>query len=171
MKDRLHNVLKFVDHNRYTVTAAVIFILMMGFVVSLTGCEAMTPGLAESKEGTSPKVTRAEFVRQAMMGEKDIAIRRIELEAQLAAFNEEIKTFNVRVAAGQEDLLRQEEFKQRLLDTVGLVAMSATEGTLNPAALVPIGIGLLGGALGLGTSADNRRKDKVITTLKTPAAA
>ena len=84
----------------------------------------------------------------------------------MAAFNEEIKAFNQRVAAGLEDLARQDAFKAELLDTIGVVAIGATEGTLNPAALVPIGIGLLGGALGLGTSADNRRKDKVITDLK-----
>jgi len=164
MKDVLHKVLKVVDHNRYSIAAAVVFVLTMGFVVSLTGCEAMTAGLADD---AAPKVTRAEFQRQALIGEKDIAVRRIELDAQLAAFNEEVKAFNDRIIAGQQDLQRQDEFKQQLLDTVGLVAISATEGTLNPTALVPIAIGLLGGAVGLGTAADNRRKDKVITELKT----
>jgi len=170
MKDQLHNVLNFVDHNRYTVAAAVVFVLTMAFAVSLTGCEAMTPGLTETPAGTVPKVTRAEFQRQALIGEKNLAVRRIELESHLAAFNEEVKAFNDRITAGQQDLQRQDEFKQQLLDTVGLVAMSATEGTLNPAALVPIGIGLLGGALGLGTSADNRRKDSVISALKKASA-
>jgi len=46
------------------------------------------------------------------------------------------------------------------------VITTAAEGTLNPAALIPIGIGLLGGALGLGTAADNRRKDAVIKKIK-----
>ena len=164
MNDVLHKVLKVVDHNRYSIAAAVVFVLTMGFVISLTGCEAMTYGLAK---GAAPKVTRAEFQRQALIGEKDIAVRRIELDAQLAAFNEEVKAFNDRIIAGQQDLQRQDAFKQQLLDTVGLVAISATEGTLNPTALVPIAIGLLGGALGLGTAADNRRKDQVITELKT----
>ena len=166
--DALHNVLKWLDHNRYTVASVVIFILTMGIVIGLTGCEAQTMGLAAATDGSVQEVSRTEFERQALVGEKDFAVRRIELDGLVAAFNEEVKAFNERVQAGLDDLARQDAFKQELLDTIGVVAIGATEGTLNPAALVPIGIGLLGGALGLGASADNRRKDKVITDLKTP---
>lgn len=168
-KDIVHTTLKWIDHNRYAVASMIAFIVAMGFMIHLTGCEATTAGLMTTADGQTPKVSRSEFQRQALVGEKDLAVQRIELEAQIAAFNEEIRAFNERVAAGLEDLDRQDAFKQQLLDTVGLVAVSATEGTLNPAALIPIGIGLLGGALGIGTAADNRRKDKVITDLKTAA--
>lgn len=170
--DVVHTVLNFVDHNRYAVASVLVFILAMGLVLNLTGCQATTAGLITTADGQTPKVSIAEFQRQALVGEKDFAVHRIELDAQIAAFNEEVKTFNDRVAAGLDDLTRQEEFKQQLVDTLGMVAVNVTEGTFNPTALVPIGIGLLGGALGLGTSADNRRKDKVITNLKaTPSAA
>ena len=167
-KDIVHTTLKWMDHNRYAVASVIAFVLAMGLVLHLTGCEATTAGLAN---GDAPQVSRSEFQRQALVGEKDLAVRRIELEAQMAAFNEEVNAFNQRVDAGQDELARQDAFKQQLLDTVGLVAVSATEGAFNPAALVPIGIGLLGGALGLGTAADNRRKDHVITELKSPPAA
>ena len=167
--DVVHTALNFMDHNRYTIASVLVFVLAMGLVVHLTGCQARTTGLVTTADGQTPKVSSAEFQRQALVGEKDFAVQRIELDGQIAAFNEEVKTFNERVAAGLEDLQRQNEFKQQLLETVGMVAVSATEGTLNPTALVPIGIGLLGGALGLGTSADNRRKDKVITDLKAAA--
>ncbi len=166
-KDIVHTTLKWMDHNRYAVASVIAFVLAMAFVLHLTGCEATTAGLVN---GDAPKVTRSEFQRQALTGEKDLAVQRIELEAQMAAFNEEVKLLNQRIEAGQEDLAWQDAFKQQLLDTVGLVATSATEGTFNPAALVPIGIGLLGGALGMGTAADNRRKDHVITELKSPTA-
>jgi hypothetical protein len=170
--DILHKVFNWMDHNRYTVASIVIFIVMMGMVVSLSGCESLTPGLAVGADGTAVKVDRPEFERQALVGEKDFALRRIELDSSVAQFNEEVQAFNERVQLGLEDLEKQDQFRQQILDTIGMVATSATEGTLNPAALVPIGIGLLGGALGLGTSADNRRKDKVITSLKiNPAAA
>ena len=168
-KDMVHNALKWIDHNRYAVASVLVFVLAMGFVIHLTGCQAMTAGLVTTADGAAPQVSRSEFQRQALVGEKDFAVQRIELDAQIAAFNEEVRAFNERVAAGLDDLQRQDEFKQQLLETVGLIAVSATEGTLNPAALVPIGIGLLGGALGLGTSADNRRKDKVIVDLKAAA--
>ncbi|HPC65345.1 MAG TPA: hypothetical protein P5175_06220 [Anaerohalosphaeraceae bacterium] len=164
--DVLHSVFNWLDHNRYTVASVVIFILTMSIVVSMTGCESATTGLSVAADGTAPKVSRSEFERQALVGEKDFSVKRIELDGQVAAFNEEVNAFNERVQTGLDDLTRQDEFKQQLLDTIGVVAIGATDGTLNPAALVPIGIGLLGGALGLGTSADNRRKDKVITDLK-----
>jgi hypothetical protein len=170
-KDLLHNVFNWMDHNRYTIASALIFILTMGIVVSLAGCESATLGLAASTDGAPVEVSRSEFERQALVGEKDFSIRRIELDSLVAKFNEEVKAFNQRVQAGLDDLARQDEFRQQIVDTIGLVATSATEGSLNPAALVPIGIGLLGGALGLGTSADNRRKDRVITNLKTTGAA
>lgn len=170
-KDMLHKVFNWMDHNRYTLLSVLIFIILMGMVVSLAGCESVTLGLSAQADGSPAKVTRSEFERQALATEKDFALRRIELDSLVAQFNEEIKAFNEQVQAGLDDLARQDQFRGQILDTIGLVATSATEGTLNPAALVPIGIGLLGGALGLGTSADNRRKDKVITDLKTSGAA
>jgi len=169
--DVVHNVLKWLDHNRYTVTSVLLFILAMGIVVGMTGCQSATMGLAVSADGSTGPVSRSEFERQALVGEKDLAVRRIELDGQVAAFNEEVATFNERVQLGLDDLQRQDAFKAELFDTLGVVAIGAAEGTLNPTALVPIGIGLLGGALGLGTSADNRRKDKVIGNLKTGVAA
>ncbi|MDH4201496.1 MAG: hypothetical protein OEV87_01205 [Phycisphaerae bacterium] len=169
--DVLHSVLNWMDHNRYTIASVLVFILTMGIVVNLSGCESATSGLVAAADGTAVKVSRSEFQRQALVGEKDFAVRRIELDGLAAKFNEEIKAFNERIQAGLDDLQRQDEFKQQLFDTIGVVAIGATEGTLNPTALVPIGIGLLGGALGLGTSADNRRKDKVITDLKINALA
>ena len=165
--DVLHSITNWIDHNRYTVASVLMFIVALGIIFSLTGCESTTGALAATTEdATVVKVTRSEFQHQALVGEKDFAIRRIQLDGLVAVFNEEVAAFNAQVQAGLEDLLRQDLFKQQLLETLGGVAISATEGTLNPTALVPIAIGLLGGALGLGTSADNRRKDKVISTLK-----
>ena len=166
-KDLLHSITNWIDHNRYTVASILVFMVALGIIFSLTGCESTTTALAATTEDAAVvKVTRSEFQHQALVGEKDLAIRRIELDGLVAVFNEEVAAFNAQVQAGLEDLLRQDLFKQQFLETVGGVAISATEGTLNPTALLPIAIGLLGGALGLGTSADNRRKDKLISTLK-----
>lgn len=170
--DVMHKVMNWIDHNRYTVLSIVLFILTMGAVVAMTGCESTTAGLVMKTDGAPPvKVNRSEFQRQALLTEKDFTVQRLQLDMQTAAFNEEVKAFNQQVQVGLEDLQRQDEFKQQLLDTVGIVAVGAADGTLNPASLVPIGIGLLGGALGLGTSADNRRKDKLITDLKANGTA
>ena len=111
-------------------------------------------------------MTRTEFNRQVITVEKTLALKRVDLDAQVATFNEEVDAFNAQVDAGLEDLEKQDQFRSEVLETVGLVATQAAEGSLNPISLIPIGIGLLGGALGLGAAADNRRKDKVIDTLK-----
>jgi len=165
--DVLHKLTNWIDHNRYTVLSLIFFVIAMGSVIAITGCESTTAGLVTTNEAIPDKVSRSEFQRQALITEKDFSIRRLELDQQTAVFNEEVKAFNEQVQLGLEDLQRQDEFKQQLLETAGVVITGATDGTLNPASLIPIGIGLLGGALGLGTSADNRRKDKLITNLKT----
>ena len=93
----------------------------------------------------------------------------IWVPALVAAYNEEVNAFNVQVQAGNEDLDQQDEFRSNILETVGSVAIQAAEGGLNPVSLIPIAVGLFGGALGLGASADSLRKNKVIKNLKNGA--
>jgi len=163
----LHRMFQWLDHNRWLVISLVIFAVVLGGAVSVVGCKSTTAGLIEGVDGTPPvQVDRVEFNRQAATVEKDLAIRRVELDGQIAVFNEEVAAFNSRVESGLEDLDEQDEFRSEILNTIGLVATQAAEGSLNPISLIPLGIGLLGGALGLGISADNRRKDRVITDLK-----
>ncbi|MBN2559920.1 MAG: hypothetical protein JXQ75_03195 [Phycisphaerae bacterium] len=170
--DLLHRSLTWLDHNRWTVISILLFALLVGGTLSTVGCQSTTAGLTPMEPGQAPlKVDRGEFHRQTAQGEKDLALRRVQLDAQLAAYNEEVAAFNERVEAGLGDLDRQDELRAQLLETVGVVATGAAEASLNPVSLIPLGIGLLGGALGLGTAADNRRKDRVITDLKTTTTA
>ncbi|MBN2377066.1 MAG: hypothetical protein JXD22_11735 [Sedimentisphaerales bacterium] len=165
--DVLSKILKWLDHNRYLVIAFALAVVAMAGVVSMIGCESATMSLFNSDDGTpTAKVGRAEFNRQVITGEKNFAIKRIELEAQVTAFNEEVAAFNKQAEAGSEDLDRQDEFRQEIMNTVALVATQAAEGTLNPVSLIPLGIGIFGGFMGLGLAGDNRRKDGVITDLK-----
>ena len=165
--DLLHRTLKWLDHNRWTVISILLFALLVGCALTTVGCQSTTAGLIAAAPGEPPaKVDRGEFHRQTAQVEKDLALRRVQLDAQLAAYNEEVTAFNSQVQSGQEELDRQDVLRAQLLDIVGVVATGAAEGTLNPVSLIPLGIGLLGGALGLGAAADNRRKDRVITGLK-----
>lgn len=167
MKDYVHALLKFIDYNRYTVAAAMVFIVTLALAVSLAGCQATTPALlTDTPNAPAPKVSRAEFERQALLAEKDLTVKRLALNAQIDALNAEIQTFNQRLQAGLDDLNRQDEFRAQLLDTLSVAAANAAGGTLNPVALIPIGFGLLGSALGLGAAADNRRKDALIQQMK-----
>lgn len=168
--DLLHSALKWLDHNRWTFFSIVACILIFAAFVGVAGCESTTAALFAPTDGSAAaKIDRAEFARQADTAQKDLALRRVAIDADLAAYNEEVKAFNQRVDAGLEDLDRQDEFRAEILNTVSLVAANAAGGTLNPVSLIPIGVGLLGGALGLGAAADNRRKDRLITDLKQPS--
>jgi hypothetical protein len=164
-KDLLHKVLEVIDHNRYTVISAALFVALMLGITGVVGCDATTTGITNGAP-----VTRQVFDRQVIESEKNLTVQRIGLENAVAAFNAEIEAFNARVEAGYDDLERKEVFRAEVINTVGGVITTAAEGTLNPAALIPIGIGLLGGALGLGTAADNRRKDAVIKKIKVDEA-
>ena len=82
----------------------------------------------------------------------DQKITRMELETQVA-------TYNLQVEAAVKDLDRQDLFKQELV-TVGVAVAEA--GGVAPAG---VGVGVL--VLGLlGVSADNRKKNSIIETLK-----
>lgn len=164
MKDMLHNLLKYVDHNRYAVSSIVAFIVIMAMILGTIGCDVTTQGLHNGP------VTRTEFDRQVITAERDLTLGRIELERAVLAFNAEVAAFNSRVEMGYEDLEKKEAFRAEVINTIGGVITSAAEGTLNPTALIPIGIGLFGGLVGLGMGADNRRKDRVIKNLRVTEA-
>lgn len=164
--DVLSNTLKWLDHNRYTVISALLFAVLFSLLIGIVGCESQTTGLIQNNEGRHLAVNRMEFERQVIDAEKEYAIERVQLDSKVAAFNEKIAAFNKQVESGLNDLDQQDQFREQILDTIGLVATEAAEGSINPVSLIPIGIGLLGASLGLGTSADNRRKDQVISNLK-----
>jgi hypothetical protein len=164
--DVLNSLLKWLDYNRYTVLSILMFAIILGGVVGFVGCQSTTTALTPAANGSFAKVDRSEFNRQAATVDKQLAIKRIELDAQAAAFNKEVDAFNIQVQAGIADLDKQDAFRQELVNTVGLVATQAAQSSLNPVSLLPIGIGLMGTALGLGAAADNRRKDTVIAALK-----
>ena len=67
--DVLHSVLNWLDHNRYTLASVLVFILTMGIVVNLSGCESATSGLVAASDGATQKVSRSEFQRQVLVGE------------------------------------------------------------------------------------------------------
>ena len=160
MKDLLHGLLTWIDHNRYVVISLVLSALLIGGMFGALGCSSMTLGLG------GDKVTRIEFNREAAEAKTDLAVRKIQLESALTEFNVEVAKLNADIAAGLADLDKQDTVRAGILELVGTTAPQIAAGTLNPWALLPIGIGLFGGLMGLGTAADNRRKDAVIAATK-----
>jgi hypothetical protein len=161
--DLLHKFLKAIDHNRWTVISIIVFALIMTGIVTSIGCQSKTMALV----GPPEQVNRQTFNTQVIEAQGALAIKKVQLDAQVASYNEEVNTFNAKVEAGETDLDKQDEFRQQIVDVVGLIATeAATTGGLNLTALIPLGIGLGGAMLGLGLGGDNRRKDKEITKLK-----
>jgi hypothetical protein len=109
---------------------------------------------------------RVELDLLADQARRDAAGRQAELAAMAAAYNTRVESASAQASIARLDFERQDEFKIALLEAGGLVVGQAATGTFNPVSLVPLAIGLLGGAWGLGNKLDNRRKDVVIADLK-----
>lgn len=133
--DWLHKLLKWLDYNRWTVIAGIMFIVLFAGIATTVGCQSRTLGLIPSQDGEVVKVDRMEFNQQVITVQKDVAVKKATLDAQATAYNEEVKEINAKIEAGLSDLDKQDEFKQQLLDTVGTVATQAASGGLNPTAV------------------------------------
>lgn len=162
MKDWFHKLLKVVDHNRYTLAGVLFAVLGVWALFAVNGCESRTIGI----DGSAVAVSRPVLDRQIITAEKGLTLQRLQVEQAVAAFNASVEEHNARVSAAYDDLERQDEIRAQILEAVGSVAVTAATGTINPASLIPIGIGLAGLLTGAGVLGDNRRKDSIIKQIK-----
>lgn len=159
MKDLFSPLLKFLDHYRYTVGLLLVGIAVM---VSLFGCQTTTSSILDP----SKEVSAHGLQLEATQIKSDLASERAALDAMIAEHNGKIEAFNEKLELAQADIERKEAVKAELLNIGGSVAVSVAEGSVNPASLVGTGLTALALALGIGASADNRRKDSKIKELK-----
>lgn len=164
--DLWHQLLKGLDHWRYSILT---FVLCGGLVAGMFiffGCQSKTTALQPDPQGNYQPVDRREFIRQAMVIEKDFATKRIQLEADIAKMNEEIAAHNAKVEFGTEDMDKQDEFKEQFFNSIATVATEAAGGKFNLGALIPIAFGILGAGAGLGLGADKVRTGRVLAKEK-----
>ena len=159
--DILSKTLKWFDHNRYTAILLLCFVAVVGGVFGTVGCQSSTLSFSGDE-----KVTRHEFTIEANQANADFDKHAVELQAAIEKHNADVNAFNARVNLGLDDLQQQDEIRQQVLTSLSVVATDVAAGAFNPASLILPGVGALGLALGIGASADNRRKDKVITQIK-----
>jgi len=159
MKDLIHAGMKFLDHYRYSAGAIILAIAIIGVLV---GCEAQTVSIIDP----SQKVTAQGLQIEAAKIQGDLASEKAAIDAAIAEYNGRIETFNQQIEAAQSDIEKKEAVRAELLQIGGAVATSVAEGSVNPASLIGTGITALSLALGIGASADNRRKDAKIQSLK-----
>lgn len=163
MNELWHRICKFVDYNPgLTFCLAIAVIAVCGIV----GCQARTTGLV----ATEP-VTRPAFERQVISLEQTFAARRVAVQAQIDILNTEIAAANANIEAGRADLARKEEFRASIVKFVGGALADVAAGTVDPGGLVTSALLLLTAGAGLGTVADNIRKNGKIAELKTTKTA
>ena len=164
MKDLWHKLTNWIDHNRWSFGSLVAIAAMIALMSSNVSCYSKTASL--NPWSGKAKVTASEFEREAAVMTGELASEKAMVLGQVTALNEKIEALNRSIELGQADLQRQDELRAEILETIGAVATSAATGGLNPAALIPVGIGLGGLLLGIGARKDNKRKDAVIEGLK-----
>ncbi len=137
--DIVNKILKWIDHYRYTALSLVIIVIMAVGVITTIGCVSKTTGLDGNK------VDRLTFTSQ--------------VEAQVAVLE-------AKATAGFANLDQQDLIKARLFEVTNQLVTKAASGETNPIGYILLALTGAGTVLGVGSSLDNGRKDKVITSLK-----
>jgi len=130
--------MKTIKHYKSTSFAVIIAIILS---VWLIGCQSTTESLVNPEEKVTKSVLEKEF--EFLSSKVDANIEEIRLEYQKRL----------------EDLKRQDDIKRAITEASAAVANS---GTINPVGIIT----LLAAILGIGSIADNRKKDGIIAGMK-----
>jgi hypothetical protein len=168
--DFLHRILKWVDHNRFTVLGV---LLSIGLSVWLVGCQPETTStLDPSKNVTAPELQQEIQIKQAQFNERaaQLEIAASKLEAESRLMEADAETYNEAATAAVADLQKQEEQRKEVIRYLGGLGTAIAEGTVNPASLIGGVTQLLLLGLAGGIGADNIRKGVVIKRQKNSSA-
>ena len=131
---------KWVSHYQGTFVA----ILICGtLAIYVFGCQSKVTSLITPEKKITGDELKVEFEKEAA---------RLELELENLVKSADVKF---------REIERQDIFKQKLTD---LAMITTQTGTINPAGIVGLAIGVLG----IGASVDNRIKDKIIKNRPLP---
>jgi outer membrane murein-binding lipoprotein Lpp len=162
IRDWFHSALKHIDHNRWTYI--LITVVLVG-TFWMAGCQPQTSFSPLGQE----EVTAQELEQAVVQQTSEFEQRKLQLQSDVSALNEQIRAFNQQVEIAEADLSKQQQMRADFLRLLGTGLSDLAAGTLNPAAFIIPGLSLLGAAFGVGKTIDNRRKDKVIRDLKETA--
>ena len=143
---------KAIEHNRYVAMFAVVYLVLLGWVI---GCSPHTRSIVDGRA-----VDAVTFEQEA----SELGSR---LQADIAAVNAEIESYTAQVEIGRVDLQQQAERRKLVVETIGSAIRDVASGNVDPLNATLSLLMFAGAGFGLSAGADNRRKDKVITTLKT----
>lgn len=157
--DIFHTLGNWLDHNRFK-SAALILVLSLLFYG--LGCESQTASLNDP----GLEINRAVYAAEASRFAAETQSERAALMAEVEGFNVMAEALEARLAAGFEDLDRQEQIKTELFDLASGVVSEVAVGTVTPSGIIGTAITALAIVGGFGSLADARRKDKIIANLK-----
>ena len=155
-------VLKWIDHNRWLTVGIVLSVVVCSWGF---GCESMTKSLSGEDDVDRARFT-AEIADVQAGLERDAVALQAKHEAEIATLEAAVKSGEAKIAIGLDDLNQQDEQRQRIFEFVGSLVTAAAAGTVNPATLIAGAVPIVATLVGGGAVIDNRRKDKVITTIK-----
>ncbi len=149
MKDLLHTALNWLDHNRWTAAGLALGVAIM---LAVVGCEPRAISPVSGEPATAAQI-QADV--EGFIAQQQAAVAAIEANVQAAVIKAEaaVAEINARKAAIAEAILTLQEVLGGFAGPVG-------------APLVSLAGGLALSAFGIGALVDNRRKDSVITALK-----
>lgn len=148
-KDVIHRLLKWFDHNRYSVLG----VALSGAMLVTVGC-----GLLDGKATDPVTGEPATAITIAENAERYVAEKDRQIDALIAERNAVAEAANVAIERANE----KTEQNYAFLDT-------ALNHPVVQSYIAPLG--LAGFLVGGGSLLDNRRKDQVIKTIKTRDAA
>lgn len=156
MIDLWHKLTKFIDYERGKVIG-----VFVGVLIALAVLASCQPK-AESLLTPGEKVTPSELAAEIDTVNKTFAARAIQIEAAQATLEADVTATTEAVEDRKADLEAQAERNKQAMDLLSGLALSAIEGTINPAAALGgvIQLTALSGLLGAGY--DHLRKKNII---------
>ena len=163
MRDVLNPVLKWLDHNRWLALAIVLSVAVCGWGF---GCESLTGSLTDPVAKVNRAQLESEVAELKAKLNTDATAMAARHQAEIAAIVERAETVETKLSIATADLDRQDAQRQQIFEFVGGLVTAAAAGTVNPATLLAGAVPIVAGLVGGGALIDNRRKNRVIETLK-----
>jgi len=160
MKDWLHSVLKVVDYERGKVIG---FLVALMVIAVIAGCPLQTKSPISGQS-----VTPAEWTSEIQKTEVSLGIEKAAIEQKMAAYNANVQLLADQDEAMAAEYTKQAEIRQKFFDLgSGLATSLITGGTVSwPQIFISL-LAIGGVGVAAGGVYDSKRKNSVITTLKT----
>jgi len=164
MKDWLHSVLKVVDYERGKIAG---FLVAACIIAVMAGCPLQTKSPISGQE-----VTPAEWTQEIQKTEVDLAVKKADIERQLAEYNAKVQLLADQDGAVAADFTEQAAIQKQFFDLAGGLATTlVTGGAVSWPSILTSLLAIGGVGVAAGGVYDSKRKNSVITTLKTTTPA